>query len=124
MGLTRDFFTSPILVPVTLRRTVEKEGGFETVDYQVIFKMNRESVADKNNLAISASLFDSQNNLARFCKQLDTEPKGIEDFPTGDKPLQERALEYFAPEGYADLIQYVLMEVERAQKPLEFFRGV
>lgn len=123
MGLTRNFFTQPILVAITFRETVEKDGQHETVDYPVSFKMNRETVGQRNAIEVAAGLFNDKDNFERFCRQLAEPPKGIDDFPGGDSPLQERARQYFAPEGYKDLIQYVLMEVERAQKPVEFFRS-
>jgi hypothetical protein len=123
MGITKSFFNSPVIVPVTLRQKVEKDGEFYDVDHQIVFVMNRETVAQRNGAAVAASLFNSSDNLQRFSKMLAVEPKGIDDFPKDERALSERALEYFEGEGYNDLLQYVVMEVERAQKPLEFFRG-
>jgi hypothetical protein len=123
MGLTRDFFTKPIIVPVTFRFSVPTKKGVTTKDFLIIFEMIRETVEQKNSQAVASSLFSDSNNFDRFCKQLAKEPQGIDDFPKGDSPLEERAREYFAPEGYRDLIQHVVMEVERAQKPSEFFQS-
>lgn len=119
MGLTKSFFTKPIEVNLTFRETVNGE----TVDYPITLIFNRETVGQRNDLTVAASLFSETDNFDRFCKQLACEPKGIDDFPKGKKPLEERAREYFAGEGYKDLIAIAVMEVERAQKPLEFFRS-
>jgi hypothetical protein len=123
MGIKKSFFSEPIIVPVTLRRTVREKGKVEEVEYPTIFTLNRETVGQRNEVTVAASLFSSADNLARFCRMLATEPEGFDDFPKGKKPLEERALEYFSGGGWDSLIQYVVMEVERAQKPVEFFRG-
>jgi hypothetical protein len=123
MYLDRDFFTKPIVVPVTFRRSVITETGVDTQDHQIIFEMNRESVTDKNISAVAASLFNDADNYRKFCRLLAEEPKGLPDFPKDERTLEDRALWYFAPEGYKDLILHVVMEVERAQKPAEFFQS-
>jgi hypothetical protein len=123
MGITKSFFSAPIIVPVTLRQTVREDGDVKEVEYPAVFTLNRETVGQRNDLQVAASLFDSADNLARFCRMLAVEPEGFDDFPKGDKPLEARALEYFSGGGWDSLINYVVLEVERAQKPVEFFRG-
>jgi hypothetical protein len=124
MGIKKSFFSEPIIVPVTLRQTVRTKGKVEEVEYPAIFTLNRETVGQRNEVSVAASLFSSADNLARFCKMLACEPEGFDDFPKNKKQsLEERALEYFSGGGWDSLIQYVVMEVERAQKPVEFFRG-
>jgi hypothetical protein len=123
MGLTKDFFTKPILVTATFRQQEQTANGAEFVDYPASFLMNRESVGQRNGVAVAASLFNDADNFERFCKLLASEPQGFDDFPKDDTPLEKRAREYFGTGGYRDLIQYVVMEVERAQKPIEFFRS-
>ena len=126
MGLTKAFFSAPVIVPVTFRVTVESDGKIETRDFQVVLRMKRETAGQVNALSRVASLFDDGDNLDRFCRQLATEPDGIDDFPKApedERPLEIRAREYFAGDAYTALVQYVVMEVEKAQKPLEFFRG-
>lgn len=110
-------------MPITLRRTVRIDGEVKEVDYPALFTLNRETVAQRNDIQVAASLFDTADNLARFSKMLACEPEGFDDFPQGDRSLEDRALEYFADGGWASLINYVVLEVERAQKPVEFFRG-
>lgn len=124
MGITKTFFSKPIIVPITLRQTVREGGEVKEVEYQAIFTLNRETVGQRNDLQVAASLFDSADNLARFCRMLACEPEGFDDFPKNKKrSLEERALEYFSGGGWDSLINYVVLEVERAQKPVEFFRG-
>src|SRR5690242_15143061 len=123
LGLTRDFFTKPIVVPVTFREYIPKGRRVNTRDHLIVFEMRRETVAEINSRAVAACLFSDSDNYKRFCRMLAKEPEGIIDFPKEGGTLEERALEYFAPEGYRDLIQHVVMEVERAQKPQEFFQG-
>lgn len=123
MGLTKTFFTDPIIVPLTFRQKVRTEEGIEDKDFQIILTFNRESVGQQNGLKVAASLFSDGDNFERFCRQLATEPEGIDDFPK-EGSLYERAASYFSGPGYTELIRYVVLEVERAQKPLEFFRSV
>jgi hypothetical protein len=125
MGITKDFFTKPIPVSVTLvNRSTNEAGEVETEETVILFTMNRETAGTRKGLEVAATLFDDANNLARFCKQLAEEPQGIDDFPKEGGTLEQRALDYFTDSGYESVIQYVVMEVERAQKPLEFFRRV
>jgi hypothetical protein len=123
MGITKSFFSEPIIVGVTLHKSVKSKSGVEVKKYPAVFTMNRETVNQRNDLEIAASLFDNTENLSRFCRMLATEPEGFDDFPKGKKPLEERALEYFGGGGWDSLINHVVLEVERAQKPLEFFRS-
>lgn len=123
MGLTKAFFSAPIPVPLTFRQRVKTESGFEDKDFPVVLTFNRESVGQQNGLNIAASLFNDGDNYERFCRQLAVEPEGIDDFPKDQRSLYERAREYFAGGDYTELIRFAVMEVERAQKPLEFFRG-
>lgn len=124
MGITKTFFNSPIVVPMTFRRTVRDGDEFKDEDSLVVFTMNRESVGSQNGAAVATSLFNDGDNYERFCNLLAVEPEGIDDFPRDETPLKDRARLYFASPHYRDLIQYVVMEVERASKPLELFRGV
>jgi hypothetical protein len=125
MGINKSIFSAPIIVPATLRQTVRENGNIQEVDYPIVFTLNRETVGQSNEIAVSGNLFSSSDNLARFCKMLACEPEGFDDFPKkGKKSLEERALEYFGGGGWDSLIQYVVMEVERAQRPVEFFRGI
>lgn len=123
MGLTKAFFSCPIIVPFTFRQRVKTESGIEDQDFLILFTFNRETVGQQNGLNIAASLFNDGDNYERFCRQLATEPEGIDDFPKDQRSLYERAREYFAGGDYTELIRYAVMEVERAQKPLEFFRS-
>lgn len=126
MGLTKNFFTAPVILPITFRANVETKNGIETVDYPVVLRVNRESVGQRNGIEVAASLLNDSDNLERFCKLLASDPEGIDDFPKApedDRPLEIRAREYFAGPVYTELINYVVLEVERAQKPVEFFRG-
>jgi hypothetical protein len=121
MGLTKDFFIKPVIVLATYRAHIETDGVIETAEYVAVFRMNRETVGQRNGLD-APSFFSNADNLERFCKQLAIEPEGIDDFPADDRPLEIRAREYFSPDAYVDLIRHVVMEVEKAQKPIEFFR--
>lgn len=123
MGITKAFFSAPIIVPFTFRQRVKTENGIEDRDFPVLFTFNRESVGQQNHLNIATSLFNDSDNFERFCRQLATEPEGIDDFPNDGRSLYERARDYFAGGDYMELIRYAVLEVERAQKPLEFFRG-
>lgn len=125
MGITKTFFTAPIIVPLTFRqRVADKSGGFENKDFPVVFTFNRESDGQQNGLKVAASLFSDSDNFERFCRQLAVEPQGIDDFPKEGGTLYERAKAYFSDGDFTELIRFVVMEVERAQKPLEFFRLV
>lgn len=108
---------------MTFERVIRREDEFTTERFEVVFTLNRETVRQQNGISVAASLFSDADNYERFCNLLAIEPEGVDDFPRDERPLKERAREYFA-EGYRDLIQYVIMEVEKASKPLQLFRGI
>jgi hypothetical protein len=121
MGITKTFFNAPIIVPVTLRKTVREGDEFKQVDYPAVFTMNRQTVGQRNNLEVAKNLYNAPANLLLFCQMLVCEPEGFDDFPKDEKPLEERALEYFSGSGWGEIINHVVLEVERAQRPVEFF---
>ena len=121
MGITKSFFSEPIIIGVTLRKSVKTKDGVEVKEYPAVFTMNRETVDLVKSAQVAASIFNTSDNLARFCALLACPPEGFDDFPKGKKSLEERALEYFGGGRWDALIQHVVMEVERAQRPVEFF---
>lgn len=116
MGLTKDFFTKPIRVTFTFQDT-------EGEKHQVVFTFNRETVAQADAQTVAGSIFSHGDNFERFCNLLACEPEGIDDFPSDSgRPLRERAKDYFADPAYQEIVTLALVEVERSQKPLEFFQ--
>ena len=130
MGLTRDYFVKPIPISCTIQERVEKDGAVELVDHNVLFHLRRESDAQANGASVATALFEKLQNdganilFERFCQHLAIEPKGFDDFPTDERPLQDRAREYFEPYGFQELIVYVMGVYNRAQAPVELFRSL
>lgn len=123
-GLTKASFNKPIPVQCTMRERTIVDGRVEVVEKVAIFSLNREAQAEKNSVVVAAALFDDASNFERFVKQLASEPMGFDDFPNDERPLEERAREYFSDGNYKDLIKFVVMEFDRAQHPVELFRGL
>lgn len=129
--LTRDYFTKPLPIGCTTRKqTVNEKNEIEYEDVKIIFYLNRETVAQMNGQSIFVAMIQKQAEegypivFERFCQQMGAEPVGFEDFPKDERPLVERAREYFAPEGFTDLILWAMEEFRRIQNPSDLFRGI
>lgn len=115
-GITKDFFTKPLRVPCT----------FQTLDgkqFPVVFTIRRDTAAEATGQAVALSLFNAGDNYEWFCSHLESAPEGLDDFPLDNgTSLQDRARRYFSEPHWRELIAFIRMEVERAQKPVEFFQ--
>jgi hypothetical protein len=71
MGLNKDFFTKPILVPCTLSKTIVNENGdVSTTEEKMLFSLRREKQGEADSLAKEAILNtvpEREIRLARFC---------------------------------------------------------
>lgn len=128
MGLTKDFFTKPIPVPCTLRKTVVDEvGNITTTDETLLFLLRREEQQEVDNSAQASILHTSSESdirLARFSELLTAEPAGLDDFPRDERPLAERAKEYFGYKCFDVLIRSAMVYYDKAAYPAELFRGL
>lgn len=128
MGLTKEYFLTPVRVPYTLRRYLDGGGQPRAENHTLWFEIRRESQDEADDLAKATMLGDrpkSALEVERFCRLLASAPVGLEDFPQGeDAPLEERALQYFSDPCFAAMVRTVLNFYERAVYPSELFRGI
>src|SRR5689334_7727917 len=109
MGISRDFFSKPIPIPIRLiDNTVNDDNTVNQKDVNILFYLSRETNKQRGEYEMAKLVNigkESEVRLARFANLLTDPPEGRTDFRTefegfseGEEPLKERALEYFAGE--------------------------
>lgn len=124
MGLTRDFFSQPIVIPCTILNSQLLEGELSQVQEKLFFKLRRETNSDSAAAAMASIIGlngSPELRFTRFCNLLAEPPMGFEDFPMDDKPLSERASEYFAGAEFEPIVRAVMIFYDRALYPAELF---
>lgn len=126
MGLTKKSYLALIEIPVTITNPKKLKGGkIEHIQEKCLFKLRRETNADTNGLAMASAVgakvpFDLL--FVRFCHLLAEPPVGFDDFPTDDRPMEERAREYFAEPEYLIIVRLVMAFYNRILFPAELFQ--
>lgn len=124
-GITRGFFSQPIIVPCSFVETFIEDGKARQELRETFFSFKRETQGDSEASAIASVNGNAQaNRLTRFCILLTEAPSGYVDFPSDERPLPERVAEYFGGDEMAVLVKGVLETYDRLKLPLEFYRSV
>jgi hypothetical protein len=126
--ISKDFFLQPIPIPLTLlKNTVNDDSTVTQESVNVLFLLRRETNRERGQYEMARMLAkesESEPRLARFANLLTNVPTGFEGFPDNDRPLKERALEYFAGEGFEALILAIMIHYDQATTPLAPYRSV
>lgn len=118
--INRDFFAKPIVVLVKIRGTREDDEGAVEVDETIRFYLRREKVRDAQAALIArmtGELEPAELRLKRFANLLSDVPAEFSDFPVDERPLRERAEEYFAGEYFEMLVFGVMTQYDRITDP-------
>lgn len=127
MGITKSLFTGHIVLPCTIREQVAGEGGadVQTIDHPGRFTLRRQTQKEADELAaqnLTANESADTLRLKRLALLLIEPPEGFDDFPTDDRPLGDRVMEYFTGDEMAGVVRTVLLQYDRALYPVELFR--
>ncbi len=128
MGIKRDFFTKPIVVPITLLNNRHNEDGSVSQErMKITFTLRREKYREvvENAIAsiLNADMIDDFR-LHQFCNLLIEAPAGFDDFPNDGRELRERARDYFSGEEFEPLIRAVMVFYEQSTSLFETPRSV
>ncbi|HST20531.1 MAG TPA: hypothetical protein VLR90_05415 [Blastocatellia bacterium] len=96
--------------------TDEETGG--ATDFQFPMRRQTSGEADQDMAALSAGQL---TELDRFCKLLVSEPKGFGDFPNDERPISERAKEYFSDEDIRYFVSDAMTAYKEVASPRAFF---
>ncbi len=128
MGITKDFFTQPVVIPITLiRNEPQEDGTISQSNVRLLFTLRREKHAEMTQAAIASVLGTgtmAEIKLQQFCNLLTVEPSGLDDFPGDERELRERAKEYFSGDNFESLVRTIMLFYEQSTTPLEAYRSV
>lgn len=129
MGITKDFFSKPVVIPITLIENIinEETGEIEQSKIRLLFTLRRETHAEATEAAVQSVLQPEtigEVRFKQFCNLLQCEPSGFDDFPKDERPLRDRAKEYFTGDQYEPMIRTIMLFYEQATTPLEAYRSV
>lgn len=129
MGITKALFTGNITLPCTIREQVTGADGesVQTVDHAGRFTLRRQTQKEADELAaqnLTANESADTLRLKRLALLLVDPPEGFDDFPTDERPLGDRVMEYFTGDEMAGVVRTVLLQYDRALYPVELFRAI
>ncbi|MGA9768400.1 MAG: hypothetical protein WBV94_05120 [Blastocatellia bacterium] len=94
------------------------EATGETVMFKFPMRRQSNGEADQDKAAQSASQL---SEIDRFCKLLADEPEGFDDFPKDERPISERAKEYFSDDDLSYFVADALAAYGEVVSPRAFF---
>lgn len=94
------------------------EATGEPVDFRFPMRRQSSGEADHDKAALSAG---QMTDIDRFSKLLVSEPVGFDDFPADERPIAERAKEYFSDEEISYFVTDALAAYGEVISPRAFF---
>jgi hypothetical protein len=99
---------------------LHKDEGGAAIVFRFPMRRQRSGEAEEDKAQRSAG---QQSDLDRFCKLLVSEPEGFDDFPKDDRPLSERAREYFSDTDMDYFVSDAIEVYQEVVSPRGFFRA-
>ena len=123
MGMTKE---KARRVTVTLHYPQPSNGDGPTVEtYDVYtFPCRRRKNAEAKAAAGEVVLSELPPNVVKLAGLLIEEPTGFDDFPSDERPLDERALEYFSDPDMEVFATHAVSQYYRLTMPEELFRAL
>jgi hypothetical protein len=117
MQFTKQKKVSTVSIRLIYPYHSDEETG-EAIDFRFPMRRQTSGEADQDRTALSAGQL---TDLDRFCKLLVGEPVGFDDFPQDERPLAERAREYFSDGELSYFVSDALTAYGEVVSPRAFF---